>query len=328
MASAVRALEGKIAVVTGASRGIGRGIALQLGQAGATVYVTGRAPAASYSLIEKGLPSLEQTAKEIKSRGGEAHPVYCDHANSDDVRRLFKRVEEEQNGRLHILVNNAYSGVPSLIENAGKKFWECEPEFWDDINEVGLRNVYFCSTLAARLMVPHEDGLIVHISSAGGLQYLFSVPYGVGKAAVDRMASDMGLELKSRGVAVVSLWPGFVQTEITTMGEKAEQFASAARMSMDAFNAALKGAETPEFVGKAIVGLATDRKRMAKSGKIHLTGDLAREYGFTDQNGVVPTNLRSVRSALQFFGWLRLAKFVPAFIKSPKVFLHFASYKF
>uniref|UniRef100_A0A914GYJ6 Uncharacterized protein n=1 Tax=Globodera rostochiensis TaxID=31243 RepID=A0A914GYJ6_GLORO len=319
MASAVRALEGKIALVTGASRGIGKGIALQLARAGATVYITGRAPAASFSMVEKGLPSLEQTAKEIEQRGGLSHAVYCDHANTDDVRRLFKRIEEEQSGRLHILVNNAYSGVP---------FWECDAEFWDDINEVGLRNVYFCSTLAARLMVPHGGGLIVHISSAGALQYLFSVPYGVGKAAIDRMAADMALELKPRGVAAISLWPGFVQTEITLMEKHAEQFSNAAQMSLNAFNAALQNAESPDFVGKAVVGLAKDPKILQKSGRIQLTGDLAKEYGFTDQNGVVPTNIRSIRSALQFFGWLRLAKLVPAFIKTPKFGLHFASYKF
>ena len=231
-ANLLRPLEGKVALVTGASRGIGRGIALQLGEAGATVYVTGRAPAASYSQTDpKELPSLEQTAKEIFERGGKSHPVYCDHANSDDVRRLFKRIEQEQGGILNILVNNAYSAVPQLIANAGKKFWECEPEYWDEVNEVGLRNTYFCATLAARLMVPQRDGLIVNISSAGGLQYLFSVPYGVGKTATDRMAADMGFELKAHNVTCISLWPGFVHTEVVGLSQNADNFSRASGMS-------------------------------------------------------------------------------------------------
>lgn len=325
----VRPLEGYIALVTGASRGIGRGIALQLGQAGATVYVTGRKPDSSYS-SQKGLPSLEQTAKEIEDRGGKSHPVFCDHANSEDVRKLFKRIEEEQGGRLHILVNNAYSGIPSIFKNTGKKFWESEPEYWDDVNEVGLRNVYFCSTLAARLMVPHGDGLIVNISSAGGLQYFLSVPYGVGKAAVDRMAADMGLELKPHGVTCVSLWPGMVHTELLSSSSTnpQESFAVAAGMTEESFKKTFDSSESPEFVGKAVVALAKDSQRISKTGKIHITADLASEYQFTDQDGSVPANMRSFRTALDFLGWKNTAKLFPSFIKVPKYFLHFGSYKF
>ncbi|CAK5080558.1 unnamed protein product [Meloidogyne enterolobii] len=322
----IRPLENKVALVTGASRGIGRGIALQLGQAGAIVYLTGRAPSNSFSQNE--LPSLEQTAKEIKDNGGNSHPIYCDHSKTEEVRSLFKRIEQEQGGRLNILVNNAYSGAPSLMKNAGKKFWECEPEFWDDINEVGLRNAYFCSTFAARLMVPKGDGLIVNISSAGSLQYLFSVPYGVGKTAIDRMTADMGFELKPFGVTCVSLWPSFVRTELATLEANEVQFSKAAGMTTKAFKNSLATAETTDFVGKAVVGLASDPNKIKKTGRIHITEDLATEYGFTDKNGVTPSNFRSVRSALEFLGWVTLAKIFPKFLKVPKWALHFSSYKF
>lgn len=322
----IRPLENKVALVTGASRGIGRGIALQLGQAGAIVYLTGRAPSNSFSQNE--LPTLEQTAKEIKDSGGSSHFVYCDHSKTEEVRMVFKRIEEEQGGRLNILVNNAYSGVSSLMKNAGKKFWECEPEFWDDINEVGLRNVYFCSTFAARLMIPKREGLIVNISSAGSLQYLFSVPYGVGKTAIDRMTADMGIELKPFGVACLSLWPSFVRTELASLQANEGTFSKAAGMTTEAFKNSLANAETPEFVGKAVVALAVDPKKIKKTGRIHITEDLASEYGFTDKNGIIPSNFRSLRSALQFLGWGTFAKIFPKFLKVPKWALHFSSYKF
>ncbi|OUC46154.1 glycosyltransferase, group 1 family protein, partial [Trichinella nativa] len=172
-------LSGRVALVTGASRGIGRGVALQLGEAGATVYIT-------------------SNEFQVNGRGGKAIAVYCDHSKDEEIKALFQRIEEEQNGQLDILVNNAYSGI----------------KIWDDINNTGLRNHYICSVYAARLMVPRKSGLIVTISSVGGLRYLFNVPYGVGKAACDRMAVDCAEELKAKNVAYISIWPGAVQTEL------------------------------------------------------------------------------------------------------------------
>ncbi|KAI1715198.1 short chain dehydrogenase domain-containing protein [Ditylenchus destructor] len=323
-----RPLKGQVALVTGASRGIGRGIAIQLGEAGAKVFITGRRPSASYSANQTNLPSLEQTVKEITSRGGEAVAIYCDHANSEDVRKLFERVEAECNGNLDILVNNAYSGIPSIINNVGRKFYECEPEFWDDINEVGLRNYYFCAVYAARMMAKNKNGLIVHIGSAGGLQYFFNVPYGVGKAGIDRMAADMAIELKAANVAVVCLWPGIAKTELTAELLKKDVLHKLTGQSKESMDASMKRGESTEFVGKAVVALAGDKKVMKKSGRILLTADLASEYRFRDANGVMPANIRSVRTALELFGFIRLARWIPAFIKIPKICLHFASYKF
>ncbi|XP_047717538.1 dehydrogenase/reductase SDR family member 1 isoform X2 [Prionailurus viverrinus] len=165
-------MKGQVCVVTGASRGIGRGIALQLCQAGATVYITGR-----------HMDTLRATAEEAQSRGGQCVPVVCDSSQESEVQSLFEQVDREQQGRLDVLVNNAYAGVLAIINNTKKAFWESPASIWDDINNVGLRGHYLCSVYGARLMVPAGRGLIVVISSIGGLQYLFNVPYGVGKAA-------------------------------------------------------------------------------------------------------------------------------------------------
>ena len=158
-------LQGKVCLVTGAARGIGRGIALQLGQAGATVYITGRTQT-----------NLSDCAQEIKERGGHPIPVVMDHGVDSDVEKLFERINSEQSGRLDLLVNNAYAGVNTIFTNMGKKFWETEPvTTWDMINGVGLRGHYICTTLASRMMVPRKSGLIVNVSSSGGLKYVMDV---------------------------------------------------------------------------------------------------------------------------------------------------------
>jgi len=278
-------LSGQVALVTGASRGIGRGIALQLGEAGATVYVTGRQPKNSDSKNEPNLPTLEKTANEITQRGGRGIAVYCDHSDSDNIKRLFDRIQQEQNGQLDILVNNAYSAVNLITDTMGKKFWELEPSVWDDVNNVGLRNHYICSVHAARLMVPRKKGLIVVISSFGALHYRFTVAYGVGKAACVRLAADMAVELKSHDITAVSLWPGAARTEL--MASKIDTVFQGKKETFEEF-------ETTEYVGRAIVHLAADKNRLNKTGKALVAADLGDEYGFTDIDGRHPRNLRSV----------------------------------
>uniref|UniRef100_A0A915DW21 Dehydrogenase/reductase SDR family member 1 n=1 Tax=Ditylenchus dipsaci TaxID=166011 RepID=A0A915DW21_9BILA len=289
-----------IALVTGASRGIGRGIALQLAEAGACVYMTGRRPSASLSANDPKLPTLEQTAQEIAKKGGESVVVFCDHANSEDVRSLFNKIEADNQGKLDILVNNAFSGASSMANNVGKKFYECAPEYLDEVNDVGLRNYYFCSVYAARMMAKKNNGLIVNVSSAGGLQYFFNVPYGVGKAAVDRLTADMGLELKESKVTVVSVWPGVVKTELGTNMHETDLIEKMTGLPQATLDTMWKTAETPEFVGKSVVGLACDKNKLKKSGRIWITADLASEYKFRDVNGLVPANMRSVKSTLLF----------------------------
>ncbi|VDL72572.1 unnamed protein product [Nippostrongylus brasiliensis] len=306
-----RVLEGQIALVTGASRGIGRGIALQLGQSGATVYITGRKPEKSLNSKYKNLPTLEQTAEDIRQRGGKAVPVYCDHSDHNDIAQLFDRVQKENDGRLNILVNSAYSGGKDMADSGSVPFFEADPLLWDSLNNVGLRNNYICCVHAARMMVKRKSGLIVNISSAGGLQYTFNVPYGVGKAALDRMSADMAVELTPHGVSVVSLWPGMVRTEFSQILREEGKLEKMVQQSTEALDKSFKESESTEFSGKAVVALATDRK------VIHLL--------FL---GHLPMDIRRVATALEFFGFNRTASLVPSFFRIPIWGMHFASYKF
>ncbi|KAH7724967.1 Dehydrogenase/reductase SDR family member 1 [Aphelenchoides avenae] len=294
---AAKKLQGQIALVTGASRGIGKGIAVVLGQAGATVYVTGRPPQKrSATETQLDLPALEETAKEVTARGGKGIAVFCDHSSIEDVKKLFDQIEKEQNGRLDILVNNAYSAVVTLLSNLGKKFYELPVEIFDEVNNVGLRNHYVCSVYAARQMVPRKAGLIVTISSSGGINYILNTAYGVGKAAVwlqstisfviysfkvDRLAADVAIELKDAGIVSISLVPGPVKTEIiqrTVLGV-AQQ--SAAK---DLF----ANCESIEFAGRCVLALATDTNIKQKTGKVLTTTELAKEYHLKDIDGTQP----------------------------------------
>ncbi|XP_060031266.1 dehydrogenase/reductase SDR family member 1 [Erinaceus europaeus] len=309
-------MKGQVCVVTGASRGIGRGIALQLCEAGATVYITGRY-----------MDTLKATAEEAQSRGGRCVAVVCDSSQESEVQSLFEQVKREQHGRLDVLVNNAYAGVQAIMNNSNKKFWESPAAIWDDINNVGLRGHYLCSVYAARLMVPAGRGLIVVISSIGGLQYLFNVPYGVGKAACDRMAADCAQELRRHGVSYVSLWPGLVQTELLKEHVKKGDSADsdlAKKLKQD-----FSAAETTELSGKCVVALATDPNILSLSGRVLPTCDLARRYGLQDVDGRPVQDYLSVRSALSHVSSLRwLTSYIPGFLRMPKWVLTLYASKF
>ncbi|XP_057189707.1 dehydrogenase/reductase SDR family member 1 isoform X1 [Triplophysa rosa] len=312
------ALSGCICVVTGASRGIGRGIALQLSEAGATVYITGRQ--------EK---TLKQTAAEVTQRGGQCLPVVCDSSQEDDIKELFERVQREQNGRLDVLVNNAYAGVQAIFENMGNKFWEVDPGIWDTINNTGLRGHYFCSVYAARMMVAQGSGLIVFISSMGGLRYLFNVAYGVGKAACDRMAADTAIELKKRGVASISLWPGAVQTELVSQFVSEGETPPGMDPKVSHFKEVFANGETTELSGRCIVELAKDKNLMSMTGKVLMTCDLTRRYGLKDVDGrsvVDYTSLKFFISQIPYVSWLSII--TPSFIRVPRFVLNLANGKF
>ncbi|XP_040912158.1 dehydrogenase/reductase SDR family member 1 [Toxotes jaculatrix] len=308
-------LSGWVCLVTGASRGIGRGIALQLSEAGATVYITGRQ--------EK---NLNDTAAEVKERGGNCVPVVCDSTNDEDIEELFKRIKREQNGRLDILVNNAYAGVYAIFNNMDKKFWEIDPSIWDSINNTGLRGHYIFSVYASRLMVAQGRGLIVNISSMGGLRYLFNVPYGVGKAACDRMAADMAVELKSSGVVAVSLWPGAVQTELVSQFIQDTDTPPGLNSN---FKDVFAEGETTELSGKCIVNLAKDKNLMSLTGKVLMNCDLARRYGLKDVDGRNVTDYTSLKfllSQASYFSWLSVV--VPSFLRVPRFVLNMANGRF
>jgi dehydrogenase/reductase SDR family protein 1 len=319
-------LQGKIALVTGASRGIGRGIALQLGQAGAKVYITGRKPQESLSSQHSDLPSLEKTANEIDARGGKAVIIYTDHSDMTQVKSLFEQIEHENEGNLDILVNNAYAAVQTISSSGNKTFFEQEPEVWDIVNNVGLRNHYYCCVYAARLMTKRQPsrGIIINVSSIGGLRYLFNVPYGVGKEAIDRMSADMAIELDPFRVTVISLWPGAVKTElITKIADSNElNFKRSTEVTEEATQKIFLSGESIEFSGKAIVALCTDQKVHRFTGKILMTGDLGEAYGFSDVDGRHIMSPRSLKFALtndvvKFPGSQTLAYWMPNCIKVP-----------
>ncbi|NEO00119.1 MAG: SDR family NAD(P)-dependent oxidoreductase, partial [Moorea sp. SIO3I7] len=168
----MESLKGKVTLVTGASRGIGKGIAIGLGEAGATVYITGRSLDSS-NVTEGVSGSLRETQLAVQDAGGICIPVMVDHSDDQQVRLLFERIQDEQKGQLDLLVNNAFSGVQALKDGYEKPFWECPENLWDAVNDVGLRSHYIASVFAARLMIQRQQGLICTISYWGGMSSIF-----------------------------------------------------------------------------------------------------------------------------------------------------------
>ena len=263
-------LHGKVALVTGASRGIGKGVALGLGEAGATVYLTGRTAQPGTASLPG---SIGETAAQLAALGGQGIAVRCDHANDGEVEILFQRVREEQ-GRLDLLVNNA-TATPVGGMPRGVPFWELPDALWDQLHTVGLRSHYVASRYAVPFFLAQGSGLIVNISSRGAVDYTFNVPYGAAKAALDRLTADMAHELRGHGVAVVSLWPGFTRTEAVLAGQYGDPSRGA----------------SPQFSGRAVAALASDPTITAKTGQALSIFDLADEYGFTDVDGSRPAPL-------------------------------------
>lgn len=278
------ALSGKVAVVTGASRGVGKGIACALAQEGATVYVTGRtATQGSYPLPG----TVGETAAEVTRRGGKGIAVQVDHASDAQVAALFDQVAREQ-GRLDILVNNAFSLPEDLTEP--HPFWEKPLSNWEMV-DVGVRSNFVAAWHAAKLMVPRKSGLIVATSGYVGVTYTYGVVFGTCKSAVDRMARDMAVELKSHDVASLSLWLGLTFTERAERNLKRNP-----AMTTQTVTNPLVGSSV-EFPGRVIVALAKDPQIMKRTGGTYIAAELAQEYGVTDVDGRVPPSLRAQRGA-------------------------------
>ena len=269
-------LKGKIAIVTGASRGAGRGIALVLGEAGATVYVTGRSVRESSSRPELPGTTIEDTAEMVTARGGVGIPVQCDHTHEDEVENLFARVETEQ-GKLDFLVNNVWGGYEKeMDEGFVGPFWEQPLWRWDAMFMAGVRAHYSASRLAARMMIPHKQGLIINTTFYDRGKYFQPLSYFLAKNTINQMAYGMGLELREHNIAAIALSPGWMRTEavlavIAPNGEPSpEEYAQT---------------ESVEYIGRAVVALASDPHVISKTGQTWTVGDLAREYSFTDIDG-------------------------------------------
>ncbi len=271
-------LDNCVAVVTGASRGAGKGIALALGAAGASVYVTGR----SAQEGDAPLPgTVYATADEISASGGLGVPVLCDHGDDAAVQKLFQQVADEQGGCLDILVNNATAIHDQLIEEGD--FWEKSLDL-ARILDVGLRSAYVASYYAAPLMVKQGKGLVCFTSSFGGRCYMHGPAYGAQKAGLDKMAADMAVDFREHGVAAISIWMGLLLTERTrkVFEEKPGQYAEL-----------VPNAETPQFTGQLIAALYNDPELMEKSGRTLIGAELGEEYGIRDSDGKQPLSYRS-----------------------------------
>ena len=265
-------LSGKVALVTGASRGVGKGIAMALGEAGAIVYVTGRTVEEGQAAIP--LPgTVGQTAADVTRMGGQGIAVPCDHRDDAQVRAVFERIQQEQ-GRLDILVNNAWAGYEGYIDNHHlppfAPFWEKSIAYWDE-NMDGVRWAYVASVLAAPHMVQRRAGLIVNISFSP--LDLGNPAYNAAKTAVDRMTGDMAHQLREHQVAVVALHPGLVRTEGVLVN--AQYFD-------------MSNSESPQYTGRAVAALAADPAVMEKSGQVLNVARLAQAYDFVDIDGTRP----------------------------------------
>jgi NAD(P)-dependent dehydrogenase (short-subunit alcohol dehydrogenase family) len=281
-------LKGKVAVVTGASRGIGKGIAMVLAEYGATVYVTGR----TVTPGSHPLPgSVGETAKECDRRGAEngggGVAVQVDHADDHQIAALFAQVEREQ-GRLDLLVNNAFQLSEDLVEPKG--FWE-KPLSNLEMMQVGLRSNYVAAWHAARIMVPQKSGLIAAICGYAGVSYTYGVVFGTVKSGVDRMARDMAVELKPHGVASISLWQGL------TMTERAEHNLANIPGLQGGDATKLEDGSSVEHPGRVLAALLADPEIMKKSGGTFITAEVAQEYGITDTDGRTIPSLRERRGS-------------------------------
>lgn len=263
-------LKGKVAVVTGASRGIGKGIAVALGEKGATVYVTGR------SRGEEGL-TIDVAAREVSAAGGEGRAIACDHGDDASIEALFAAIARETD-HIDYLVNNVYTIPDPPAWDGG--FWEHPIRIWDDQVGIGLRSHYVASWHAAQALFAAGPGAaIVNVSSPGGQQYLYSASYGAGKAGLDRLSADMAVELAPKGVACISLYPGSVATEfVRSVAEERGRDVS--------------DSQTPLFVGRATVALLTASDLMDRSGSIQWVEDLAEEFDVVDEAGRRPPGYR------------------------------------
>jgi NAD(P)-dependent dehydrogenase (short-subunit alcohol dehydrogenase family) len=276
-------LKDKIIVVTGATRGAGRGISKALAKEGATIYVTGRSTRGGTQTSDFEDATIERTAEEVNALGGVGIPVRVDHTVEEDVKALFERVQQEQ-GRLDVLVNNAWGGYEGIFDvDFSLPFWEQPLWRWDKMFNAGVRSHYLSSRYAAPLMLPHKHGLIVNTTVLDKEDWLSNIAYDLSKTTINRMAHRMSRELREHNIAAVALALGWIRSE---------EMIKRMYPDVDDFNyrdhPELHVTESVQYAGRAIAALATDASVMDKSGRTMTTGELARLYGFNDLDGTQP----------------------------------------
>jgi NAD(P)-dependent dehydrogenase (short-subunit alcohol dehydrogenase family) len=277
-----RSLEGKVAVVAGGTRGAGRGISVELGAAGATIYVTGRSSRSGLSPIGRR-ETIEETAEMVEEQGGRGIAVRVDHSRTEEVQRLFERIEEEQNGQLDILVNDVWGGE-SLMQ-FDTPSWELSLEDGLAMLRQGIETHVITSHYAAPFMVRRKSGLILEITDGVGDGYRGSLFYDLVKTSVIRLALAQAVELRQHKVAALALTPGFLRSE-----EMLDHFGVSEETWRDAIqkDPHFVASETPSYIGRAVAALAADPDVLSRTGEAVSTWQLAKKYGFTDRDGSRP----------------------------------------
>ncbi len=275
-------LHGKVAVVTGASRGAGRGIALALGDAGVTVYVAGRTVRGGTPPADGAPGTIDDTAQEVTARGGTGVAVQTDCSSDEQVAQLFARVQREQK-RLDVLANAVWDWDPESWNSWGKPFWKQPLSGWQHHVLGGAFPFLLAARHAAPLFAASRGGLIAtvtdHVMADGSQPYAGQIFIDLGHQCLNRMVLGMAQDLKRYKVAVAALMPGFMQTERVLMKMTSEKLKRQFRFDLS---------ESPEYVGRAVAALAADPKATRFSGQVVFVADLAREYGFTDVDGRQP----------------------------------------
>ena len=282
-------LRGKIALVTGASRGAGRGIALELALSGCKVYITGRSRRGR-SITQYPDLTLDDTKDMIENAGGECVILECDHSDEDQIKSIFETIAKNE-GTLDILVNNVWAGYTDRnfqldieTDNFTAKFWEQPLYRWDHMFQISLRSHFICSQEAAKLMIPKKSGLIVITGFWDDDKYIHLVPYDVVKHAKARLAFGMAIDLLGYGITSVYVSMGWIRTEHLMRTSKDGKLNDENYVNMEGY----ERTESTRYVGRAIIALASDPDILKKTGKILSTGELAGEYGFTDLDGSQP----------------------------------------
>ncbi len=284
--------QGTVAVVTGASRGAGRGIAIALGSHGCTVYVTGR----SQKSGDAPLPgTIYETADAVTAAGGTGIPVRVDHGDFDQIQALFARVDEEQGG-LDILVNNAFAAHDEMTVPG--PFWEKTLDLVHML-DVGLLGSYAAAYHAAPLLVKRGRGLLVFTSASGATHYAFGPAYGAHKAGLDKYASDMAVDFREFNVAALSIWMGAVKTE------RMQVMADADPERFAAFESLM---ETPQFTGHVIWAMFRDPQLMEISGQTVIGAEMAEKYGILDEGGRQPKSYRELHGVAPFRQYPRIIR--------------------